>query len=100
MTYAFGMGSWYNSHDKTFTKAITSPQIHLCEVPMFLHFVLRYHSMVSISGGGPKWLRGKLTGTVSQDSGATLSACHRKPNAETQAIQSDGLDEESQKENS
>lgn len=34
----------------------------------------------------------KLTGTVSRDSGATLSACHQKPNAETQAIQSDGMD--------
>lgn len=56
--------------------------------------------MVSISGGGQEWLRGKLTGTVSRDTGATLPACHQKLNAETQAIQSDGLDKEPQKENS
>lgn len=92
--------SLYNSHGKTFTKAITSPQIHPCEVPMFSHFVFRYHSMVSISGGGQEGLREKLTSTVSWDTGAILSACRQKPNAETQAIQSDGLDKESQKENS
>lgn len=92
--------SLYNSHGKIFTKAITSPQIHLYEVPMFSHFVFRYHSMVSISGGGQEGLREKLTSTVSRDTGATLSACRQKPNAETQAIQSDGLDKESQKENS
>lgn len=96
LAYVFGMGNWYNSHGKTFTKEMTSPQIRLCEVPMFLHLVFGLYIW--------RWARmakGKLIGTVSKTQELyTLPACHQKPNAETQAIQSDGLDKEYQKENS